>query len=446
MYCPSCGTELPPSARFCSECGLAFENGSTMPAGQPTPTIAPRRSPPRPQPVPSDPITPPVKKTGTTKPRHKAGKIIVSVILVLVLIGAGFAIVTVMTWGSYRGSATYAFNPAVPSISDTWVFNADDADLDIKYTTNSSAPEVRVDIRYDFAGGFLAGKTPADLYAITWNNVSATKEFAMVTKAWWSFPMFRNNLVTVTIKSGININITASTGTGFAQMTVPDNENITALSVRASTGNAKVILGKSVHVSSAVTVHASTGSATLLMGDGSTVDGKLDIASSTGSANIMARNGVLQGGLSVTSSTGTASLTLNATTVGGGMVVETSTGNAIAALRNITLSTNLDLNVSVSTGSAILVVDQVTNPGGNMSARIKTSTGSVYITYKGDDLAASAKFTTSTGTGNSHFTNTGGFTTISATEFRSDNYPGPSRFDANVSASTGSIYITGQMI
>jgi hypothetical protein len=442
-YCPSCGAELPPNSKFCSECGLEFEKGNAKPAEQPAPTIAPRRSPPSQSPPAKTTSSKPVR---STKPRQKAGKVFVSAILVLALVGAVFAAVTVMTWGSYKGNVTYSYDPAVPSTSDAWSFNVDTADLDVKYTTIVSAPEVQVYVQYDFAGGFLDGKTPDDLYSITWDNSSGAKAFSLNTMNWWGFPMFQNNLVTVTLKTGINYNITASTSTGFGQITVPDNENLTALSVSTSTGSSKVILGENVSVTGTVSVHASTGSSSFTIGDGSRVGGLLDVSASTGSASITTVNGELAGGLSLSSSTGTASLSLDGTILGGDISIDTSTGGASVSLANITISTDIDLNVSVSTGSIYINVDQTTNPGGNITASITTSTGSAHISYRGDDAHASAKFNTSTITGGAHFINEGGFTTISGSVFQSLNQSNPSRFDAQVSTSTGSTYITGLMV
>ncbi len=443
MYCPTCGAELPPNARYCSECGLAFEKEPAKPLEQPAPTIAPRRSPPSQSPPTT--TTTPSQPGLATKPHQKARKAFVSAVLVLALVGAVFSVVTVITWGSYKGNATYSYDPAVPSTSDTWSFSVDVADLDVKYTSNVSAPEVQVDVQYDFAGGFLAGKAPADLFSITWDNSSGIKVFSLNSKNWWSFPMFQNNLVTVTLKSGINYSITLSTSTGFGQVAVPDNENLTSLSITTSTGAAKAVLGENVSVSGPVTLHASTGSASFTMGDGSTIGGLLDVSASTGAASITTLNGELAGGVSLDSSTGSANLTLDGTTLGNDILVDTSTGGAFVSLTNITLTMDIDLNVSVSTGSLRLNVDQTINPGGNITASISTSTGTATISYKGDDAHASAKFTTSISSGSPHFTNAGGFTT-SPTEFQSTNYPNSTRFDAQVHASTGSVYITGQMI
>ncbi|MBN2152073.1 MAG: hypothetical protein JW839_11540, partial [Candidatus Lokiarchaeota archaeon] len=382
----------------------------------------------------------------TRTPRQKAGKVFVSAVLVLALVGAVFAVVTVLTWGSYKGNASYSYNPAVPSTSDAWTFGVDNADLNIVYTTSPSAPEVNIDVQYDFAGGFLAGKTPDDLYSVTWDNSSGSKVFSLATKNWWSFPMFQNNLVTVTLKSGINFTITASTSTGSGEIAVPSNENLTSLSLSASTGDVKASLGENVSIEGDVCVEASTGSATYIMEEGSSVGGMVEVSASTGSVSVTAAAGELWGGISVSSSTGSAGLTLERTTIGGNITVETSTGSAGLSLVNVTLANDIALDASVSTGTVTVNVDQAANPGGNITASFSTSTGSVHVTYKGDDAHASAKFTTSTGTGTAHFTNTGGFTTPSATEFQSVNQSNPCRFDAQVSTGTGNAYITGSML
>jgi len=192
-------------------------------------------------------------------------------------------------------------------------------------------------------------------------------------------------------------------------------------------------------------VHASTGSAYFSMADGSTIGGLLEVSASTGSATIAVMSGELAGGMSLKSSTGSANLTLSGTRIGSDIAVDTSTGSASVSLTNIALAANIDLNVLVSTGSIRLTVDQATNPGGNITASITTSTGSAFITYKGDDAFASAKFTTNIGSGSPHFTDLGGFT-ASGTDFQSINQLMPSRFDARVDTGTGSVYITGQMI
>ncbi|MEX2681141.1 MAG: zinc-ribbon domain-containing protein [Candidatus Sigynarchaeota archaeon] len=448
MYCPSCGAELPPNARFCSECGLAFEKAPAKPVEQPAPTIAPRRSPPAERsPINiTSPSATTIQASRPARSRQKASKIFISALLVVALVGAVFSVVIVLTWGSIGGHMSFSYDPAVPPSADTWSFDVAVSSLDIRYTTNASAPEVRVDVYYDIKGGFLAGKTFTDLNSVMYDNSSEVKEFSLKSKSWWSFPMIQNIMVIATLKSGIMYNISASASIGRVQVHIPDNENLTALSAVSSTGDTAVVLGKNVTVTGPIRVHASTGSASITIDDGCVINGRLDVSASTGSASIVAGKGELAVGLSVDVSTGAVNLVLNRTRLDNDMVIHSSTGDATVSLKNITLSANVDLNVSVSTGSIRVTVDQTTSPGGNITASMTTSTGSVYISYKSDDDFASAKFTTSTSSGSTFFTNTGGFTKISNTEFQSVNQLNLNRFDAQVSTSTGSVYITGQMV
>jgi hypothetical protein len=43
MYCPKCGTDIPPGAQFCSSCGAAVPPPAPQPSGQPV-TVTPAAS------------------------------------------------------------------------------------------------------------------------------------------------------------------------------------------------------------------------------------------------------------------------------------------------------------------------------------------------------------------------------------------------------------------
>ncbi len=110
MKCPNCGgQEIPPNGRFCPDCGLEIirrpvpaqasqaPRETTVHVARASDTaghdvLPPRRAPPGYGPVPST----------HAPPRSRAPRIVLSFILTVMVIGAGFAVLTVMTWGSFQ--------------------------------------------------------------------------------------------------------------------------------------------------------------------------------------------------------------------------------------------------------------------------------------------------------------------------------------------------------
>jgi len=463
MYCPSCGSELPPNANFCPECGLSFDNAKST--AQPVPSIAPRRSPPSERPVQAPAPAQPVARP---RDKPKASKIIISAILVFALLGSVFAVVTVVTWGTYTSDASYSHVPATPSSTSTWIFHADLADMNIIYTSNASAPEVQVNVHYDFAGAFLAGKTAGDLFTEDWDNASTVKHFYLNSKNWWTFPMIENNLVTITLRTGVEYNITATTATGSSTITVPNNENLTSLAIQSSTGSISASLGTNITVFGNVTINSMTGSSSLVVGNSTNVTGPIGVSASTGSVhldiqdnckvgivmlhastgNIAADigNSNLTGGFSAETSTGSSQLRLTGTILGDDINASASTGSVDTWLTNITYASNIHFNIMVSTGSIYANITQLINPGANLTSSMNASTGSVDVGYKADDAVTSAMFASETDIGDIDYTNINGFLSPVGNTFQSANYPSPRRMTFQIRTNTGGIRVSGQMI
>ncbi len=357
------------------------------------------------------------------------------------VIGAGFAVLTVMTWGSFQGQAEYA-TPVTTTNSSSWDIHVDTARLSVGYSSTIDAPVAEFIVSYSWAGAFMAGKTSSDLYTV---NFSESGTFILERTDWFPFAMFDNTSVIVTLRQGIEYTLNLSASVGSIRLDVPDGQVLGPLNVHTSTGSTSISLGLDTNVLGDVTIATSTGSTAFSIKDGSKVNGLLDVSSSTGSCSLVAGGANITGGIVASMSTGSLEAVLAGTILGGNVSWSSSTGSVDATMENVVLSRDIHLDVDVSTGSVLLNITQDVNPTANLTGRVVSSTGSVDISFSGASLFVNARFSASSSLGSTDFTNLGGFEKAGQL-FLSTGTSAASTFSIDAVVSTGSVEITGLMV
>jgi len=377
--------------------------------------------------------------------RHRGGgsRVFLAGILVFAMFASVFAIVTVATWGSVQGTAYFESIPATPSNSSTWVLSVSTADLRIGFTTNASAPEISINVAYDFSGAFLKDKTAADYYSTTFDNASAVKTFTMQQSNTWNFAMIQNTTVFATLKAGVSYNLTASTSTGNIALTVPANQSFSALDVAATTGNIGVTLGNGTVISGGLSVSATTGNVDLAASTDE-IAGPVDIQATTGSVTAEFGATNLTQGIEVSTTTGPATVSLNQAILGGNVVASATTGSIGMTITNITLSTAIRISGTASTGSITAGITQGFNPGYNITVDMSVTSGDVNLNVVTGATFASTKFTLQSTTGvTGLFINNGGYVSPPAGTrnniVQTVNQTNPFRIDGTISTTTGHI-------
>lgn len=428
MHCSNCGTELPEDAKFCPACGVEFRIMIERPATQASqPSIPPRRAPPTevPQVVPIA-STPVIARTRRSRHGRKASasRIITSLILIFAVVGSAMAIITLVTWGSYKGDAQYLYAPATIPARDSWSFSTDSANLNIQYTTNATAPEIQINVHYDFAGAFMKGKTASDMYTITFDN--ASKQFSLARKNVWTFAMLDNSSVTVTLNPTVIFGITATVQSGNLGVTIPNGVEVGNLSMTTTSGNNH-----------------------LLIGTNDTIDGKVQMATTSGNVDVTSGNSTFKQSMAFQATSGNIAATLTRCNASGNIAFNGTSGNMNVNIANMTLGSNIHLDAGVVSGNIIFTVDQSVNPTKNISCYLGAVSGNIDVNYKAKITQSSAMFSSTKVSGTIICTNNGGFEPPASNSnpavFQTMDQSKPCRFDAKVHTVSGNIRIIGQM-
>lgn len=440
MFCPSCGKDLPAEARFCPECGHAF---AAVPA---QPTLAPRR-PVVPQTAPETRAPRSKPSPATYRSRPQGSRAFLSAILVLAVLAAGFAVVSVATWGSYDEVQTYVHDPGAPEGAASWSIQADTARVAVRYTSDPAAPAATVTVHLQGSGPFLAGKTASDVYLVSFDNASLAKSVSLARKDPFTFPWLENSSITVTLKAGTTYTIAAQAVTGSISLDVPANQTLDGISLGSTTGSARVALAGGVAVSGNLTASVVTGSVSFAAGTNTSITGDLHLSAITGSIDMGMAAGTSVGGtLRLITTTGSIGASLMVTTLGGDVSLNTTTGSITLHVVNMTASSNLRLDAGVVTGSITATFVQQVAAGANFTSQVNSVTGSINVSFEGVAAHTSARFVASEGSGTPAFTNQGGFETLPGNAiFQSIQQDRPNRMDFALQTTTGSIAIAGKM-
>src|SRR5271157_201751 len=435
MHCSNCDTELPNDAKFCPECGAEFSIPLKKPVAQNSipprrappaeatlPSIPPRRAPPSQvpeNPAPSSAMFIP-RKTRRAR-RASASRIIISLILIFAVIGSAMAVITLTTWGSYKGDARYTYAPSTFPAKDSWSFSTDSANMNIQYTTNISAPEIQVAVHYDFAGAFLKGKTAADVYTLTFDN--ASKHFSLARTNVLTFAMLDNSSVLVTLNPTVIFSITASIASGNLAMTIPDGIKVGDLSMTTVSGNNHLVVGNN-----------------------DTINGTVSMAATSGNVNFTSGSSNFTKSMAFQDTSGNVGVTMTGGNAGGNIMANTTSGNVYMNIANVTLASNIRLDVGDVSGNVILTMDQRLNPTKNVLCYLGDVSGNVDVNYKARSTQSSALLSSTKVSGTINCINNGGFESLAGgSVFQTMNQGNPSRFDANVAVVSGNIHIIGQM-
>jgi len=359
----------------------------------------------------------------------KMGKkrLIILIIAGIILSGGViFGVVIFATWGEYKYSNTYYYDPGIPSSLEKVSFSSNVGSINVKYNTTPTNFAVKIDLDIKVSGGFVAGKSFSDFFhPIIWLNESVpVTTFSLQNKpsASFIFPIIQRIIINVTLRTDIQqYDIVASSNTGSINLDIPDNMELN-----------NTILA------------TDTGSITLDVSDNVVFGGNVQVGTSTGSVYVYAQNANFSQGLTSASTTG--SLTLNFTNcfMGDDLSGTVSTGSINLKSYNMIYSQNSILGFQTSTGSISASIYQYIDMSANVTGSMITSTGSVNVYYIDNQPSVGASFLGAWSTGSYNRVNSGGFAAISTNPFNSLDYgTATSRYTLSLTTSTGSINVDG---
>ena len=363
-YCPHCGTKIDRKASFCFACGSELEEETALQPekGEPASKIAQKME--RVSAKIEDKKEKVANKIGEKKAKKKAKKtyrkgLIAGIIIsCLVFSIIGFFLVGVFTFGTYQETFTYYYYPASPASIEECTIYADTASIQIQYNSTPVSYAAKADVNFQFSGLFMAGKTYQNFfYPISWGgNTSAELTLTSIHWAWidpTNWFKVENHVITLTLRTDIVYDITATSITGGVSITIPENVTVNDLSLSCTTG------GVSVY---------GTG------------------------ANFSQ-------GLSSSTTTGNVLLNFTRCSFGDNIAGGTTTGGVTFNTYNADYAQDITWTLSTTTGSILMNIQQYSNMSASVTGSAITTTGGITTYYYDNSGDYGARFTGTTTTG-----------------------------------------------
>ncbi|MBY8991719.1 MAG: hypothetical protein KGD58_13305 [Candidatus Lokiarchaeota archaeon] len=347
----------------------------------------------------------------------------------IVIVGGGgiFGIIVAVTWGEYKYTDTYYYDPQLPPSGIEEVsFSSDIGGIVINYNTTPTNNYVKIDLDIKLKGAFVNGKSFSDFFRpIIWINDSiSTTTFSLEKKpsTWFLFPLIQKINISITLRTDIIYDISALTSTGSVEMNIAENVILNSTNLATSTGS--------------VYVQAENNS--ILFGD-------LDLRVSTGSINLFAKGVNFSYGFKAVTSTGSLNLNLTNCIIGEDIKGKASTGGITLKSYNVQYDKNCVWDIETNTGSIDIEISQFIEMGADITGTIETSTGSIDLVYIDNQASVGASFLGSWSTGSyTRSSSGGGFVATNINPFASLDYgTASSTYTLDLTVSTGSIDVDG---
>ena len=363
-YCPHCGTKIDRKASFCFACGSELEEETAVQPekGEPASKIAQKME--RVSTKIEDKIEKVTNKVAGKKEKKKKKKtyrkgLIAGIIIsCLVFSIIGFFIVGAFTFASHQESFTFYYNQASPASVEECIVYADTASIQIQYNSTPVSYVAKADVNFQFSGLFMAGKTYQNFFnPISWINTSSA-ELTLTSIHWaWIDPTnwfkLENHVVTLTLRTDIVYNITATSITGGVSITVPEN----------------------------VTVNDLTLSCT------------------TGGVNIYGTGANFSQGLSSSTTTGSVLLNFTRCSFGDDIAGGTTTGGVTLNTYNADYAQDITWTLSTTTGGIVMNIQQYSNMSASVTGSATAVTGGISAQYYDNHIQYGARFKSRTTTG-----------------------------------------------
>ncbi|MFX0166104.1 MAG: hypothetical protein ACFE9V_12340 [Candidatus Hodarchaeota archaeon] len=337
--------------------------------------------------------------------------------------GATFGIIFAVTWGDYEYSNIYYYDPGVPPSGIEKVnFHSDVGSIRINYNETPTNYYIKLALDIQLKGAFVEGKSFSDFFKLIWLNESVPVTTFSLDRKSFLFPIIQKINISVILRTDIIYDIVAHTDTGSVGMIIPQH-------IRLNNTD----------------LDCSTGSILLESDDNCVFDGILDMKSSTGSIVLYAKKVNFTQGLYAYTSTGSLLLNFTDCVIGDDLTGTVSTGSISIKSYNMIYTQNSQWDFETSTGSINVEILQYIDMGADITGSLKTSTGSIDLTYKDNQSNVGASFFGSWSTGSYlRSSSGGGFGSTGDNPFQSIDYgTATSSYTLSLTTGTGSIDVDG---
>lgn len=456
-YCSECGANMPQGTLYCSNCGSQVE----MPVQQ-------THQPEKYVEVPKYASTQDVERSHVHSPiqrpvrRHKAGKII-GIVLIVLLVSSAVSFLANSQQYDIQADRTYTYGSETIPTNLAFDFDVGSAEVIFQYNSSPVEDFVNIDASFDFSYRGGEERSLEEIYTIDWETSESAVYFHVYQEEWFNWAMWDQTTITVSLRTDIVYDLDIDTGSGNVVAYFPENVNFVSLEVYAGSGTIDLSLdGNSTITSDLIlsagsgnirldlnnteiknTVDISTGSGSLDLDiDESKLTHAMNLNTGSGGIDLVVSNSQLMS--SVSSDTGSGSVRFNLvnTTLGGDLDVNIGSGGFYLGSEDISLTEDINWDIDGASGGIEIDIIQRKSLGGLITGDIETGSGRINVNLEMNTTIVPSNWDCDVGSGDVEFDLENSSEYNYADEIlTSKSFDGLSGFDLNLETGSGGINI-----
>lgn len=259
--------------------------------------------------------------------------------------------ISLVTFGKYRETLTFLYDPNKTSSVEQLRLNSDITDIEIAYNSTPMDQIVKIEVNFYIAGPLVSGKTYSHYFKpILWDNSSSPVKFTLE-----SLPSIQieqplvDNFIIVTLRTDI----------------------VYAIDVITSIGNIETLVPINVVVDN------------------------INLTSKTGGVSLLANGAIFTNGFEVFTYSSSTTLNFTNCKMSKYIKIKTSSGNITLISDNMRYIQDCAWDLNTSIGNIDVIIYQSQELGANVKGIAYTSLGRVSILYRDNLDTVGARFAAS---------------------------------------------------
>jgi len=453
-YCSNCGANIESGILYCSNCGSRAE----IPVQ------------PSPKPERYEEISQNTSNNGrlnrATRPelvrKHKVGKIIALVIIVL-MISSGVSFFASSVQYEIQADRTYTYGSEVIPAELDFLFDVSSAEIVYQFNSSPIDDIIKIEANFDFEVRGMEELSLEEFYDIVWETSESSVLFGVYQKEWFHWKMLDQSIITVTLRNDIEYGLDIDTGSGSISVDVPEGINFSNLDIYTGSGSVYLDLNGSSSISNDLnlgtgsgnihvdiknttiknSLEADTGSGSLdLVFSDVDLSNTLNLETGSGNMEIFIINSKLSNGIISDTGSGSGWYELTNTILSGDFDVDIGSGGFTLISEDISLLNNINWDIDGGSGNVNIDIIQHHSLGGLITGNIETGSGGVSVNLDMDSTLVPSNWECDVGSGDVSFDleNPVGYNYMDET-LTSQSFDGTSGFDLFLETGSGGITI-----
>jgi hypothetical protein len=331
------------------------------------------------------------------------GVVIVVIVLIAAILTSAFVLIGIILFANifpfgtlepHEESYTYYYVPDTPASIEEISLDVDATEIEIQYNSTPTEYIVKANMEFIILAPDVDSYTEI-FHPVEWVNTSSPVSFNLEMKTG-SIVLSTNNKLTVTLRTDMVYDITASTTSGGVIASIDQRVIIDQIDLRTNSGGVE-LYSNDATFENTINAHADSGGVTLEFENGR---------------------------------------------IGGDIDASTSSGGVLLSVYDVVYSQDTEWTISTSSGGITIDITQYIEMGASVSGTVEANSGGVDVFYKDNLSNIGARFTGTASSGGVDFINSGGFSE-SGDMFSSTDYPALHNYDLTLHTDSGGVLVDG---